>query len=494
MSEVTVAGGVLARLEVAGLIRLARTEPQVEYVFRHALMHDAAYESIARSDRRRLHQAVGEIVEDLSADRLDEVASTLAFHFERASLPERAVGYQLRAADRAARAYANAEAIDLYRSALEGPGASTLERQQRALVHERYGAVLELVGRLDDAIDVYATALERADPGQVQTLARLHRRIGNAHRIARRVPEARASFSEAVAILDDVAPSERGRGWWAERIDLLLDRAWLHYFWGTYDEMRGVLDECAPALDRYATDAQRTRYHARRALHMARTNHMVITDETLTVGRIAYDLWRAVGDPSDAELATFQLGLFHVMRGELEEAREHLDASLAAADLTGDVVLQSRCLIYLALAARFGGDIAEMERVHQRALPVVAAGGLTEYEAMIAADRCWAAWRRGDRVEALAQGATGLELSNRLPGRHVVELSVRAPLLAMAVEADEMEEAIGYARHLVDGVWVDEEFGRTIGAALDAHGKGDARQSRQSLDRALELARRIGWV
>jgi tetratricopeptide (TPR) repeat protein len=490
----TVTAGILGRLELAGLIRLARTEPQPEYLFRHALVHDAAYESIARKDRRSLHRAAGEILEELSADRLDEVASTLAFHYERAGLPERAVGHQLRAAQRAARAYANAEAIDLYRAALEGPGATTLAGPQRALARERFGSVLELVGRLDDATVAYAAALEHANADELLTRARLHRRIGNVHRIARRVPEARASFTTSVALLDEVPSNERSPGWWSERIDLLLDRALLHYFWGTFDEMRDVLDECAPTLDRYATDAQRTRYHARRALHMARTNHMVITDEAISAGRMAYGLWRAVGEPTDVELAVFQLGLFHVMRGELEEAKTHLNDSLAAAELTGDVVLQARCLIYLALAARFGGDVEEMERVHKRALPVVAAGGLAEYEAMIEADRCWAAWRRGDLGKAHARGNAAFEMSGRLPGSHVVSLSVRAPLLAMALEADDMDEAIGYAQDLVDGVWVDEAFGSALAAALDAHGRGDMTGVRESLERALRPARRIGWV
>ena len=494
MVVVTGAAGALRRLEHAGLIRLARVEPELEYLFRHALVHDAAYESVARTDRRTLHRAAGEILEELSADRLDEVASTLAFHFERAGLPERAVSYQLRAAERAARAYANAEAIDLYRAALDGPGASTLELPEHALAYEHLGAVLELVGRLDDAVGAYGSALERTGADEVLSRARRHRRVGNAHRIARRVPEARAAFATATALLDEAPPDGRGTEWWIERIDLLLDRAWLHYFWGTYDEMRDVLDECAPALDRYATDAQRTRYHARRALHMARTNHMVITDETLAVGRVAHDLWRAIGDPTDVELAIFQLGLFHVMRGELEEAISYLNASLAAAELTGDVVLQSRCHIYLALAARFGGDVEEMERVHDRAMPVVAAGGLTEYEAMIEADRCWAAWRRGDLGEARARGIAALELGSRLPGRHVVELSARAPLLAMALEADDVGEAIGYARDLSDGVWVDEAFGRALAAALEAHDDGELDAARESLELALERARRIGWV
>jgi tetratricopeptide (TPR) repeat protein len=494
VGDVTITAGVMARLELSGLIRLARTDPQLEYLFRHALVHDAAYDSIARKDRRELHRTAGEILEDLSADRLDEVASTLAFHFDRAGLPDRAVGYQLRAAARAARDYANAEAIDHYRAALEGPAAGTLSGPLHGLAYERFGTVLELVGRLDDAVGAYQRALEHVDDGDIHGQARIHRRIGNAHRIARRVPEARSSFGTATARLDEVAADDRGSSWWSERIDLLLDRAWLHYFWGTFDEMRDVLDECAPALDRYATDAQRTRYHARRALHMARTNHMVMTDEILSEGRKAYDLWRAVGDPTDTELARFQLGLFHVMRGELEEARRHLNDSLAAAELTGDVVLQSRCFTYLALAARFGGDVDEMERIHERAMPAITAGGMAEYQAMIEANRCWAAHRRGDLKVAHSHASAALERGARSPVKDLLKPSVGLPLLAMALDDGDMEAAMEQAAELADASWTDEEYGEAIRTAIDAHGSGNAAAARQSLERALERAARIGWV
>lgn len=492
MGVMTVTTGVLGRLELAQLIQLARTDPELEYRFRHALVHDAAYESIARKDRRSLHRAVGDILEALSVDRLDEVASTLAFHFERAGLAERAVGYQLRAADRAARAYANAEAIDLYRAALEGPAAETLERRQRAGAYERFGVVLELTGRVDEAIEAYQIALERVE--DVVSRPRLHRRIGNAHRIARRVPEARSSFTTASQLLDDVAGEDRSSAWWSERIDLLLDRAWLHYFWGTFDEMRDVLEACGPGLDRYASDAQRARYHARRALYLARSNHMIGTDEVISADRTAYELWRSLGDPTDVELAVFQLGLHLLMRGEVPAARRYLHESLAAAELTGDVVLQSRCLSFLALAARLTGDPEEMELIHQRAIPVIAAGGMTEYEAMVEGNRCWAAWRRGDTATARRHGEIALELGRRLPGRYPAELWVRLPLLAMALEAGDMERAIAQAKELIEGAWTSEEYGSAIAAAIEADANGNAARARESLGLALEHAARIGWV
>ena len=61
----------LNTLESAGLIRLAQLEPDLEYLFRHALVQDAAYASLLTSDQKQLHLAVGTAVEHLYPDQLD---------------------------------------------------------------------------------------------------------------------------------------------------------------------------------------------------------------------------------------------------------------------------------------------------------------------------------------------------------------------------------------------------------------------------------------
>ena len=53
--------GHLSTLETAGLIRIASAEPELEYLFRHPLIREAAYASLLSTDRKRLHQAVGEV-------------------------------------------------------------------------------------------------------------------------------------------------------------------------------------------------------------------------------------------------------------------------------------------------------------------------------------------------------------------------------------------------------------------------------------------------
>jgi tetratricopeptide (TPR) repeat protein len=153
----------LDQLETAGLIRLAQTQPDLEYLFRHNLVQDAAYESLLRQDRRRLHRAVGEALEQAYPGRIDELAPLLGEHFAQAGDGPQALRYFTRAGEHEAGRYANAEAEMHYGRAIQ----FALELQAGADVlldlYTRRGRVLELSGRHDEALANYEKLGELGD-------------------------------------------------------------------------------------------------------------------------------------------------------------------------------------------------------------------------------------------------------------------------------------------------------------------------------------------
>ena len=108
----------LGTLEQAELIHEARLFPELAYRFKHAVIQDVAYESLLAQRRRALHGAIGQAVEDLYADHLEEQVAILAYHYAHSEHQDRAVAYGLLAGDRAARLYARAEATTYYAQAL----------------------------------------------------------------------------------------------------------------------------------------------------------------------------------------------------------------------------------------------------------------------------------------------------------------------------------------------------------------------------------------
>src|SRR5262245_2715047 len=85
--------GYLQTLESSGLLRLAQIEPDLVYLFRRALVQEAAYESLLRQDRRSLHLAVGETLERLNPERPAALAPVLAHHFDVGGDEPRALDY-----------------------------------------------------------------------------------------------------------------------------------------------------------------------------------------------------------------------------------------------------------------------------------------------------------------------------------------------------------------------------------------------------------------
>jgi len=172
----------LGVLESVGLVELYQTEPELEYLFRHVLVQEAAYASMVRHERRRLHHLVGEVLESRYVAGQTELAPVLALHFEQAGDQDRALNYLIAAGEYALERFANREALGfLDRAAAllpEGPtDAETMRR--RASVNMRRAEAgenrmsLEKILALLDKVRIDAEAL-----GDSALLARLYLAIG----------------------------------------------------------------------------------------------------------------------------------------------------------------------------------------------------------------------------------------------------------------------------------------------------------------------------
>ncbi|MGH7325118.1 MAG: adenylate/guanylate cyclase domain-containing protein [Candidatus Rokuibacteriota bacterium] len=109
----------LRELKAIELIYEKSLFPELAYMFKHALTHDVAYNSMLVQRRKELHQVIALAIEELYGDRLTEHYEMLAYHFSKAEDWARALEYLLKAADKGSKTFANREAISLYDQALE---------------------------------------------------------------------------------------------------------------------------------------------------------------------------------------------------------------------------------------------------------------------------------------------------------------------------------------------------------------------------------------
>ncbi|MGB7858883.1 MAG: adenylate/guanylate cyclase domain-containing protein, partial [Acidimicrobiia bacterium] len=120
--------------------------------FRHAVVHDVAYQSLSYRRRRVLHARAGEVIERLAGDDTEAVAEFLALHYFEAGEFEKAYRYSRLAGDKARAAYANTDAARHYKRALEAVRNIVIDDE--TVITDLWielAAVTELAGRMDES-------------------------------------------------------------------------------------------------------------------------------------------------------------------------------------------------------------------------------------------------------------------------------------------------------------------------------------------------------
>ena len=110
---------MLAELGASDFIYEQPAYPQVEFVFKHALTQEVAYNSVLIERRKQLHERIGAAIEEIWSGRLDDHLSELARHYERSGNTRKALDYLGRAGHQARTRSSHAEAAWLFTSALE---------------------------------------------------------------------------------------------------------------------------------------------------------------------------------------------------------------------------------------------------------------------------------------------------------------------------------------------------------------------------------------
>ena len=104
----------LRSLERLDLIRARALQPDLEYIFKHALTQEVVYNGLLKRERRAIHERIGLVMEQLFHDRLPDFYETLAYHFKQGQSTLKAIRYLMRAAEKSLKRYALEEAHQYY--------------------------------------------------------------------------------------------------------------------------------------------------------------------------------------------------------------------------------------------------------------------------------------------------------------------------------------------------------------------------------------------
>ena len=352
-------GPSLDRLVGSEIVLPASSARYGAYVFRHALIQEAAYQSLLLARRRQYHRDVACALEAMQPDTVEP--EIVAQHYTAAELPEKAVPHWLRAGERALARFAGLAAAAHFERGLELARGLPQSRSQVLELLLALGNALDRTERLRDALATFKEAAVLAvEVGSPTDLARAALGV---EEVEVYTGDQRASVELLEAALCALGSSETVLRC---RVLSQLARALLD---------RGEIER-ANELSRAATDAarglgdRRALYDALISERAARTGYPYSASQFLDIRNALDEMLAAaeeLGDPNLVERAlgrvvpvALEMGdrpAFEVMLArhgqslERHELNSHLYFNISAH----------------AMRAILGGEFAEAERLAERA-------------------------------------------------------------------------------------------------------------------------------
>jgi tetratricopeptide (TPR) repeat protein len=359
--------------------------------FHHALVQEAAYGRLLRRQRRELHRRVAELAEELYGAG-DDVIDLLARHLYLGEVGSKAIAFLIRAGERAARLFANEEAIVHLHRALEVARSEVTQEEQLPAILLSLGDLEELTGAYEDALEHFTEARRLSNDVRAwRGLASVFRRQG-------RYREAETILKEAFATLgaNQTAP-------------LWLEQAWTLAVEGRSEE---TIEAARTGLAQAPIDDPLRPY-----LFIQLAQAELIQGSFESALEHSLDARRLFERNQDQRGLTTALRLaagIHLDLEDYENAVATLREGLELSERVGNVEELAGCLINLGMVEHQRGNldeaiacdlraIAEFERIGHGAGRAIGYSNLSEK-----------LMDRGDLDEALRSSQTAFEIARQI--------------------------------------------------------------------------------
>lgn len=321
------------------------------FEFRHKLLREHLYRELSQVEKRRMHSKVGECLEVLYTNRIDEVAPLLARHFDLAKDIQKALHYTILSASNNAKFFAYKDAIQNYRKALEllqsMPNPSK-ETELKILIE--IGALHKISGDYSEASDFLSRALALANSqGAKESAAWTLNNLGDIAKMKGEYQEAEERYNQCSQIAEELHDKDL-------LIEIANDLAELYH---SMDEDLFLEDniEGTTAWELSFKHASYVSKHAslphnadnlRRAYNTLGNLYRVHADLQTSV--MNYEKSLEISQQFNLKpVALNNLGECHRLHGKLNEAYDYYTRYLAWAKKSGDKVAQAIALNNLAL-------------------------------------------------------------------------------------------------------------------------------------------------
>jgi len=471
---------------------------QAEYVFKHALLRQATYESVLKRQRRQYHLAAAEWLISQSRERAPEYAALIAGYFEQAEDFYRAALWFGQAGKQAYEAYVSEAAVEYYQKALLFGRQTNLPQTEMLDWYETLGKALFALSRYEAALEAYQEMRTLADGmASVSGWARAWYHIAYVHDHLGNNSLSLESAENALRLTDKGAEPEL-------LIRAVYGKGWALYRLGDANSAIN-LGEIALRLARSLSNAVTAQREMAQACQLLGAAHELRgnLDKSSEYEQRALDLFRSLRDRRGEAAMLNNQGVGAFIRGDYEAALARYQAALEVARQIGS---QDRISMFLSNlgGARVGlGDFVAAEADLRNSINSLS-GQMTHFlpltyvflaEALLGQENC----------EAACEAAqTGLRLAQESNQPDVISAAYRVlgnctTLRMRTVQPFPAEfhpeTCYRESLHIAAGIDSEADRARTLKAwAAYEQAHGDPAKSAAMRAEALSLFKKLGMT
>ncbi len=448
----------LDQLVDAGLVFRRRSGDLDRFVFKHALVQDAAYESLLKTRRKELHSRIAKTLEDEYSDEAEIELELLAHHYTEAGQSESALKYWLKAGQQSAKQCAHAEAIVHLRQGLSIIDAlPEAEKKYRNEIEFRMALGVPLLNKEGAASQLVVENYVRAQTlceqlGEDQHLYPILWGLWFHHYINSKLPRAYEMADRLLEIGQDRNDTE-----------LMLEAH--HCQWAVRyikGDLSSALEHCNQGIQLYQADA----HHA---------------------------LTYTYGGHDPGTCARYVGGVVSWLLGFPEQSQEKFDSAFSLARELNHAPTLSATLSLFILTCIFRREGELLEQTAKELLELAEDEKMYDTVAIAKGVIGWVKFQRGDREE-------GLKMMREEANRYLqagiawaaLPISLCAESLAQTGEVDEglklIEDAIIISQS-DDVHWCEAELYRVKGRLLLGNSAKTKSGAEEAFLQAIEIAR-----
>ncbi|MFQ5788755.1 MAG: tetratricopeptide repeat protein, partial [Thermodesulfobacteriota bacterium] len=400
----------LTNLKGSELVYEKSIFPDLEYRFKHSLTQEVAYNSLLIKKRKDLHGKIGETIEDLYGDKLEENYELLAYHYGRSERDEKAVDYLTLAGDKSSKIYSTEDAIGNYEEALKRldkmPDTKT-NKEKRVDLFIKQARVMRLMGRFKEHIKTLEENLPIVEElGDKDRLAEYYFKMEFYYSVMGEIEDSNKYCTKSVE-LAEVTKNERIIGLASVR------QGYNYWYKGEFKKAISIIKNSIKILERLGDH-----YWVARSFQTIGACYWQMGDWDNSMNYLQKLLKKSeeISDNNLIALALWSASMPHIDKGEWDIAINYCERCL---EMSPPPVFAVFATGFLGIAYYKGGQLKKGIDCMEKAIHQTKQFGLKQQEVITTVHLGEAYLSISERERALENIKSALEVSKQSGFRHL---------------------------------------------------------------------------